>query len=494
MMEFLDKYMEDFYPDKRLNEVANAVIKYLPSLVPFYSSEETLSEYSRRVNFYKSNKIHLDRQKIFKLKIKEKIERLFNKNELTDIKININAKSGLVSGVVDHHGILDHPWLLAVHLVSNFYKLLNRDIEGDILTFATGNVPLNEPFRRRGFILNGKKINLFSKNDKNKIVYGLPKYDFDIVARLKQESHQWHKFNTEEQELLLKIDGIIKNIDFSTCKYLGDQLTKINYYIWPLLFEEKIRNRVSRLVSIEYDDIVIDYLIFVLENEPESFIYQMLFEEKFRVKIMTRFMGAVGAWSEDGGSGTHFFWGLDKDNKHIRLELDNGYLVSKKKDFKIRFAPQEVIKKLQQKELLPCMFLKFSLIMLYMGMKPLAGYSIEYLTRIKKNMIDVLKEDFPKEAELATGVPIDNMNVISICQGRDDKGELRELHAFDIFYRGGFSEDYFKKLDSFHFKDYMIPPMLFAYKYGLAKYGGSDQRQEFSVTEEDLQKTAEKIF
>lgn len=486
--------MKKFYSDPKLNEVANEVTKHMTSLEAFYASEETLSEYSKRVNFYKPNKIYLERQKRFKQKLKEKIERLFNEEERADMKINIDEDWGVVGGIVDHHGIIDHPWLLAVHLVSNFYKLLHRDTEGDILTFATGNVPLNEPFRRRGFVLNGKKINLYPKADKNKVVFGLPKYNFDFVNRLKFESHQWHKFTFEEQAILEKIQNVIKNIDFSTCQYLGDQLTKINYHIWPFLFEEKLRNNVARLVAIEYDDIVIDYFVHILQNERDSFVYKMMFDDKFREKVLNKFEGAVGAWSEEGSSGTHFFWGLDENNEHVRLELKDGYLISDDKKFKLKFNPEDISKFLLEKKLLPCMLLKFSLIIFYMGMKPLSGYSLEYLTRMKKKMVEVLEEDFPKDAELAKEIPLDNMNLISICQGRDEQNKLKELHAFDIFYKGGFKEEYFKKLDSHEFKEFMIPPLLFAYNYGIAKYGNPDEKKSFALTEADLQKTLENIF
>ena len=486
--------MQNFYSDPKLNEVANEVIKYLPSLAPFYASEETLSEYSRRINLYRPNPVHLARQKRFKQKLKEKVEHLFNETERADLKIDLGEDWGVTGGIVDHHGIIDHPWLLAVHLVSNFYKLLNRETAGDILTFATGNVPLNEPFRRRGFTLNGKKINLYPKGDKNRVVFGLPPYDFDFVNRLKFESHQWHQFTPAEQATLEGAQAVIKGIDFSSCRYLGDQLTKINFHLWPLLFEEKLRPRTARFVAVEYDDIVIDYLVQVLQHERDSFVYQMLFEEKFRVKVLERFEGAVGAWSDEGGVGTHFFWGLDDNNEHVRLELKDGYLVGGDGSFKVEFTPEAVAERLLQKKLLPGMLLKFSLIMFYMGMKPLAGYSLEYLTRMKQKMIEVLEEDFPEEAELAGQVPLDNMNLISICQGRDEQGTLKELHAFDIFFRGGLKEEYFQKLDSHAFKEFMIAPLLFAYDYGLGKYGNPADKKAFPLTAADLQKYLETMF
>jgi len=40
----------------------------------------------------------------------------------------------------------------------------------------------------------------------------------------------------------------------------------------------------------------------------------------------------------------------------------------------------------------------------------------------------------------------------------------------------------------------MVPPLLFAYNYGVAKYGKLEDKKEFSTKEEDLHKTLEKIF
>lgn len=118
--------MKIFYKDKEINEAANEVIKLMPSLEPFYSSNERLSEYSRRINIYKPHKIHLQRQAKFKQILREKINSIFNEEELKKIDIKLDENSGIVSGIVDHHGIMDHPLLLSVTLVSNFYKLFSK--------------------------------------------------------------------------------------------------------------------------------------------------------------------------------------------------------------------------------------------------------------------------------------------------------------------------------------------------------------------------------
>lgn len=483
--------MKKFYKDKKINEIANEVVKNMPTLSTYFLSRESLSEYSKRISKYYPDQVYLERQSYFKKSLNKEINRIFNAEEQKKIDLRISDSWGVIGGIVEHHGILDHPLLLSVSLVSNFYKLLNRRDYGDILVFATGNVPLSEPFRRRGFTLNGKKFNLYPKSDKNKVVYGLGKYEFDIRRRI-EEAHEWHLLSGDEQKFINRIDSIIKKIDFSSCRTIGDQLTKINFHLWPHLFEEDIRTETGNLISIEYDAIVIDYLIHVISHEPESHVYKMLFDKNFRGIILNEFEGKQGAWDKESEIGTHFFWALDKENKRIRLELKGDTLTGN--DFEVKLNPDAIIAKLKEKKILPGMLLKFSLVIFYMGMKPLMGYSLEYMTRLKIKMLEVLKKHFPKEAARAEKIPYDNMNLISICKGLDNKGSLKDLHAFDIIYRGGFTKDYLDKLDKIPFSEFMVPSLLFAYNYSMDKFGNPEDKKNFNITEEELQKPFKKLF
>lgn len=483
--------MRNFYPHTIINKLANEVVRYMPTLSYFFESQESLSHYSKRINDYQPDPVHLQRQAFFKQKLKDKIKRIFNESEREKIDLRIGDDWGIVGGIVEHHGILDHPLLLSVTLVSNFYKLLRKREEGDILIFATGNVPLNEPFRRRGFMFRGKKYNLYPKSYKNKIVYALEKYNFDIQQKI-VESHKWHLLSEEEQKFLTNISEMIKRIDFSSCQSIGDQLTKINFYLWPYLFEEKIRDNTANLISIEYDDIVIDYLIHVITNEPESHVYKMLFDVDFRNAILGKFEGVQGAWDKKRRIGTHFFWAIDEDHERVRLELKNNTLAGK--EIEIPLVPEVVISNLKEKRILPGMLLKFSLIIFYMGMKPLMGYSLEYMTRLRERMIEILHKYFPEEAERSRKIPFDNMNLISVCKGRDSQGNLKDLHAFDVIYQGGFTKGYLESLDKIPFKEFMVPSLLFAYHYAISKYGDQKDKKSFNITEGELQEYFQNLF
>lgn len=486
--------MKDFYPEEKINKIANEIVALMPSLAPFFTNTETLTNYSKRINLYQPNPIYLKRQSFFKKKLIEKIHSLFTEVERKNIKIQIAEDQGIAGGIVEHHGILDPPGFLSIPLVANFYRLFARKEKGDIVSFATGNVSLNEYFRRRGIQFHGKKVNLYPKADKNRVIYGLHTYDFDIVDKLKR-NHQWHTYTPEEQKFLERITHIIQQIDFSTCEYLGDQLTKINFYLWPLLFGEKMRKDIPNLISVEYDGIVIDYLIYVLENEKESFIYQMLFNDALRKRVLDEFEGVVGTWNEKKDVGTHFFWALDENNERMQLRLQEGYLIAENNDYRIPFNEDALVSALRAKKLLPGMFLKFALILFYMGMKPFTGQaSFEYLTTMRRRIINILQDDFPQDAELVAELPLDGMVFMSICKGRNEEGSFGDLHAFDIFYAGGFAKEYFERVGNIPFKYFLIPGLLMLYGYAVSKYGDPKNMRAFSVTDVKLQSFLEKYF
>jgi len=462
-----------YYDNNILDGAATFMADRMTSLGQFFSSEETLDVYSARINkIIHNSELYKKRQIFFKELIKNKVKRLFNEEERKNIDLRLD--NGLASGIVDHCGILDNPILLGASLVSNYSKLFDRSTHGDILTFATGNIPVNEPFRRRGFMFRGRRINLYAKKDKNKIVYVMPKQDFNLVDRA-VKAHEFHLYSKEEQSFLIKTTELIKKIDFSTCKSLGDQLTKINYYLWPFLFEEKLRSKLSNLISIEYDDIVSEYLIHIIENDKKSFIYMMLFDEKFREKTLKEFGGIVGAWNDEEDSGTHFFWGVDSNLERVSLRTEKDSLVSKDGNY-THLNEKDVILLLRQKKLIIGMLLKFSLVIFYMGLKPLAGLgSVEYLNRMKIKISNFLSKYFSDEVENFKNIDINGMVSIPLLLEKDGTN-VKSINAFDVFYKGGISQDYFNRLSKLPLKSLVVPILTF-YTYAAAKYGNEEDKK-----------------
>jgi hypothetical protein len=474
-----------YYPSAKLDELTKRVIGLMPNLERFFLSEDTISENSKKLYSYSPTEIYLKRQKEFSRLIQKKMQKLFSERELKQIKIPA-INEGLKGGVVDHCGILNHPVLIGVNIVPNFFRMFNRAANGDILTFATGNIPLNDPFHRRGFMIGERKVNLFPKSDKNKVVYGLPKHNFSITQSL-QITHQWKFHPPEIQKFLQEIQNIIDSVDFSNCECLGDQMTRINFHLWPLLFSEGLRKNVSDLISIEYDDVVIEYLLSILNHNKESFIYRMLFDVNFRTKMVAYFEGKIGAWDEENNRGTQFFWGLDDKNEHLRMKLDGDKLKSEDSDLTIDWNLESLTDALSKRKILPGMFLKFSLILFYTGIKPFAGYgSGNYLAVLQKDMMEFLENDYPSEVENIKNLIVNNVTSVPVLLHRNKDGKIENFFAFDIMLNGGLSETYFKKIDSVPLKFFMASNLNTIYEYAFNLYG-KGEKENIVATPEDYE-------
>jgi hypothetical protein len=474
----------NYYNNSNLDSLTEKVLQMLPPQRPFFESEQTIESYSKQLFFYKALPVYQERQKPFLELINKKIARLFNTQEQKRIQLP-NQSQGLRAGIVDHHGVMNHPVLLGVNVVSNFSRMFDRTANGDIFTFATGNIPLNNYFYRRGFMVNGVHVNLYPKKDRNKIVYQYPLFDFDIVGSL-QRTHQWKLHNKEAQQFLEKIQGIISNIDFSTCTTLGDQITKINFYLWPLLFGEDIRANVSNLVSLEYDDLISDFLVYLFENSPESFISQMLFNDELRNKTLIYFEGHTNAWNEARKMGTHFFWGL-VNNEPVRLLLRSGVLANESGTICIPWNKNNIITALRNRQILPGMFLKYSTTIFYAGLKPFAGYaSANSVATMQADLSQFLAPYFPEDVQYMKSLVVNNLTSVPVLLHRNSEKVIENYYAFDVMMHDGLSKKYFERINSVPIKYFMVPNLPAMYDYSFNLYGtGKKQTAQINSADSD---------
>lgn len=485
--------MPHYYDNSKLQAITEDIVKMMPPVGPFFESDFPITEYSKNLYTYQPNPTHRQRQKDFEKPLKEKVRRLFNEQELADLQVLTDEQHGLVGGVVDHHGILNNPVLIGVSVVPNFFRMFDRKTNGDILSFATGNNPLGNYFHRRGFMLGGKKLTIFSKKEKDKIVYGLPMQDFKMQGHL-EKTKQWQTLSEQEKETVSLVEQTIHSIDFSSCKTFGDQLTKINHYLWPLLFGEDIRSGASRLVSIEYDDIVNQHLFEVIEKEPDSFIARMLLEEKYRLKALQYFEGKTGAWDDGRGTGTQFFWHRNAENEREAMKFEDGKLVSESRRYSVPMELSALKQAVEYKDIYVGMLMKFCLLLFYMGMKPFAGYgSANYLAVMQKDLVGLIKDDYPDEAKRASSFAVNNLTSVPVLIRQLSDGGIDNFFAFDIISSGGLTKDYFHRLDSVPVKNFMAPNLPNMYDYAFNLYGKGDKK-DFGITPQDFAEVLGPVF
>lgn len=116
-----------YYLDQKINDLASRVVELMPPLEAFFESNETIAENSEKLYAYKPLAIYKTRQQAFKQLIQNKVKKLFSASELAKIKIFQDENEGLKGGVVDHHGILNHPVLAGVNITPHFFRMFDRE-------------------------------------------------------------------------------------------------------------------------------------------------------------------------------------------------------------------------------------------------------------------------------------------------------------------------------------------------------------------------------
>jgi len=474
------------FAKRKIQEIGKYVGKY------FVDAEQNLSQNSVSLFDYKFPEIHIERQKEYKKIIIRKIESLFSPEEVNSF--NLGNMNGLFLSIVDHHGILNHPFLFGANVASHFHKLFSKNKKtSSIITLDCSNCPLNDPFHKRGFQFHGRQINIFSKNDKNKLVYSVPLVGFRIMDKIITTKKNI-LFSKEELDFLRSISDKIDSIDFSKCKRYSDQITKINYHLWPMLFEKFLRKDLIDLIQLEHDEILIEFLFDFFKKE-ETFIYKALFDEEFRSIILDKFRGNYSAWDEKRNYGTHFFWHIDKDGVQHRLYLNEEEKLVAANNFSIALEKNAILEGLRQKTIIPGMFLKFSIFVCYLGVIPFGGFGgVNYLSTIKNIWLDVLPEEYKFEKELISKIKTDGLITIPMVYDYDQKNEkILEQYAFDVMYKGGITKEYLEKIDKLRMDELMRPAIEMTYNY-YSNLLPPEDRKEIKFDEKSIYAPLIKLF
>ena len=465
-----------------LEEVIQQIKTANPFMGKMLDCDEPLLEHAKnRLTSHNFLPVHVKRQAPYKKLIKEKADSLFQKE---DVRLNLDG--GLILDTTDHHSLLNFPTTIGAHIISSFDTILNRKDKGDYFVLNCGKVPFADSLQKRGIKINGKHLNLYPKKDRNKLVSKYSLYTYDLMDWVKKSKQ---KFTEEELKFISRLQEIIDNTDFSTCTRLSDQIVKINYHLWIEMFGEDCRDEARRCLTIEHDEILVKHLIKFLVEEKDNIIWKALFDESFREVVFKEFKGVYGAWDYRGkeGTGTHFFWCFcEDDGKEYKMELKGEYLVSPEEKVRdVKFCPEDVSKALEEGILVPSIFLKFSLVSIYMGIKIMGGPGqTEYTGKIQQAWFRVLEKLDKDEFELAKNTSVLNFNVADIAFRKNEDGKIFKEWGMDMVMNHRFTRKYIEDIGKIPFKYFLYPMIPISY-YWLTP---AEKREEFSFEEEVLYK------
>ena len=469
-----------------IDEALAEITRRNPILGAFLNDETTLLEHSKRLFEHTFHPLHLERQRVYKKILKDHVDTVFL-GETDKPRLNLSNESGLIISTADHHGIHNYPPCVGGAAVVLLSSIFERETKGDHIFLNAAKVPLNEIGHRRGIDLREKHINLFPKQDKHKLVYSYPKTEIKIVERMR-EAKIMGGFSPEELQFLQTIDAKIGSINYAHCETLAEQIEKINYHLWPLQFDPALRDSIRRPITIAHDTIITEYLVrFFLRSETveNNFVHRALFDPKFRAKALVRFQDIYGCWDSTHHIGTHFFWYiLDGEQYSMWLKDGGTNLVGYDENgielVHIPFTPEALAEALAARQIVASIFLKFSLIGCWMGVKMMGGPNqIQFSTEIKKGWLDLLNE---KEAEPLTTLNTTSLSFTdAIVERRLDK-TLRKANFLDTCYSSTLTQDYLEQLMQVTVQEAQLPTVDINYMHSVPP----EERRDFGFSEADL--------
>jgi len=434
-----------------IREAIQEIKKVEPENAALFENETTLIETYRKLVSHTFHLTHLERQKPYKDLISKKVSSLFGKED-----IRINFGEGLIVNTSDHHGIFNFPPFVSAHLLRGLGTILEREKYGDYFSLNAGNIPLNDISHRRGLHFSQKHINLFPKQDKNKLVSRYPVYKFNMRERAAKSNE---KFSESELLQLDKFQELINSVDFSNCSKLSDQISKINYHLWQHFFVANLRDKVRKCITLEHDEILSEFLCGFLKDKNTP-LWRALFDPEVRDLVVERFHGIYGAWNYAGqGTGTFFFWGFNQqEGREFRYELQDGRLTNPQgKVEDVELNPDMVIAQLRNGLLIPSIFTKFAVFTFYLGAKALGGPGqVAYLSRMKKTWKEVLLEIDPDEVALLDTVDTTNSVMLELFFRRNSNKLCRDW-GLDLAYLDNITLEYLENVKNVKARHGIMP-------------------------------------
>ncbi|KKW41607.1 MAG: hypothetical protein UY92_C0015G0019 [Candidatus Magasanikbacteria bacterium GW2011_GWA2_56_11] len=436
---------------QQIAELKRGIAKYLPVMTEFFDYPYTVAEHAQRLHESSADSEQVLRQRPVAQVVEQYIQRVFNRS--------VNLQKPLVINIVDHHAPLTHPILLATNIASHIHRLVSdAKPEEPIIVFSSGIVPPNNFLNKKGFHLHDKQISLFSGKQLHQAAFFMSSQRFNFTDRLKNNS-QWTEFTPEEQDFLLNFEAELLKIDLSRAQNYADQVSIVNNWIWKKLFAPDMTGAVPELYYIPIEEIFNQGIETALD--PLTLTAQTLFTAPYRTRVLHKFDGIAGCWTELTKKGTHFFWLRNGDNIPERLCLDNDKLISEDGATKVSLDKGSLAREAHSRSIIPAMFTLHSWLTFWCGIRPLVGYgSSTYLTRMKEAWLEVLVQGQAEERERIARLDTKGLiggEILTYKRGLD--GKLKEQYALDIIFQGGLSREYLNNLGRMKFSDVLAPAL-----------------------------------
>lgn len=316
-----------------------------------------------------------------------------------------------VVSTADHHGPIDHPFFVNANIIASlpYHQHHDPDLR-HLVVFSFSSISINNASAYpRGIIFHGGingssnliRIPFLPDREKMGVTYTMRAYTHDDLTRAHQTVD--HKctagdITTERRDAVHQcINTYFADADVLEVDNLTEQITKINFSLWPNLFRGQDIEQTTDVPDLIYLDI--ETLVTRLLSErhlhdAESPIYKLLLDPAYRAAALRHFDGIPGAFTAETGAGTHFFWALNDRKHRKRMNIDGDRFFADGMDYTLPLTPESLSEALRTKRIMPSMMLCYVLVALYYGMKCLGGFSqVNDLTDTKHAWQRVLRDN-----------------------------------------------------------------------------------------------------
>lgn len=373
---------------------------------------------------------YIERQKLFIKFVELELMRVHGSNiRIKDFDLGNQA----VCNIVDHHDILNHPLFLSPNIVGNLSRFFEISKKSKaIISITDSGLSVSHFGNRRSLKFKDTHLRLFTHKMRNINIYSSPTHNTFNLGR------QIRKYTKNKKEAIFidTIEEILhKYAEKPHINSYIDQVSLTNRYLWKKLFDEKIRSNVPELFQIPGESIATSLLATYLE-QPNHIFSKILFDEDTRNLVVKLFSGIDGCWHPNLEHGTHFFWAIDAVQKAQRLRIEGNNLVSLDESIRIPLTKENILNSLKHKKIYPNLFLVYSVLIFYCGIKPLVGgRSRECISLMKEQWQKIV---LPEEAAFIKRIETDNLVQVGTFY----------KYALDIIYEGGLGLKDIKKLEA----------------------------------------------
>ena len=296
----------------------------------------------------------------------------------------------------DHHGLLNYNLLYNSNILySEIVKKLQLPFA---VVFAAGNVPLDNMSYPRGFYFKKQRFNFFGADESRSPVFLFGKKlcaDRKIGLNSFITGTAKDSLTIEEKKFLNFLFFESLEIEKASEIYetLSDQITFLNYKLWPYFFTKSLRDSLPGLIYLQSNPVILNILIAEIKKK-DSLISTILFEPQARRVFLKNFFGTAGCWGENAGS--QMFWGITQKKNYkrlIRLSVDDSSNALVGENFYLQLDRDAICTALDSKKITATLFFDYLIITFLDGYLVLGGFNqLEYLSQMKRAHIKSLRE------------------------------------------------------------------------------------------------------